>query len=584
MNSRNVWIMLALVLLLGGVVLWQQGREKSPAFQDDRPLFDGLRAERLHSIHLDHLERGLQLSLTRDADGAWQIVDPLTFPAEAGVMDRLLEVLTKNRATPVDKPDLEALRLAPPRAVLELVESLPTGDRKLRLELGEQDLDGSHVFARVDGVVVRTLLNLDTTLNRDLPDWRQRRILNVDPATVTAVRRIGKLVVDPAVGLVDLGFAAGTTESGWRSSVPWKAALDPETVGQLIASLCYLQARTFLADSAVQVPPFGLDNPDLRIELDLAGEAQEVLLLRQNRGSESWICMREGSTHVFRVENMSLVLLSIPADRFLDTQIARLEHGKVERIELRHGEQTLFLRRNAQIWKLGSKQNAVAGTEVSADPLAVADLLAAVEGAHAAKFLIDEPGVVFTAESSVGLRLFAHGAEYGCDFGAEHELSPGVPGRLFRRAGDELVGVVETRVADLASGGWIDFVERQMIKLPEKAIARIELSRKEFKRVFVRNAETGRWSAAGVETEAPKTFQMCVERLLSLRADAAVAPDGPFELADPWQVVVIDGGNVRTSYRLGALVADANARGFDDGHVRGIVTSSGLFEDLSQIQ
>ncbi|HUR28862.1 MAG TPA: DUF4340 domain-containing protein, partial [Planctomycetota bacterium] len=208
MSSRTVWILLVLVALLCGAVLWQQGREHDPAALLDRPLFDGVRADRIQSVHLDHLERSLQLTITRDANGRWQIVDPLTFPAETGVMERLLEVVTKNRATLVDHPDLAGLSLSPPRAVLELTEALPEGERKLRLELGEKALDGKHVYARVEGTVVRTLLNLDSTLERDLPDWRQRRILDVDPAMIVELRRSGKFAVEPGGPISDLTFTA----------------------------------------------------------------------------------------------------------------------------------------------------------------------------------------------------------------------------------------------------------------------------------------------------------------------------------------------------------------------------------------
>ena len=115
MSSRTVWILFALVALLCGAVLWQQGRERDPAALLERPLLDGVRAERVQSIHLDHLERGLQITIARDANGRWQIVDPLEFPAEMGVMERLLEAITKNRATLVDHPDLAGLSLSPPR-------------------------------------------------------------------------------------------------------------------------------------------------------------------------------------------------------------------------------------------------------------------------------------------------------------------------------------------------------------------------------------------------------------------------------------------------------------------------------------
>ena len=584
MNSRTVWLMLAVVLLLGAGVFWQLRRESVSGLEPDLALFPELRAERVQSVRLDHLERGLQLTITREGEGAWQIVDPLDFPAETGVMARLMEVVAKNRAVIVDKPVLSELSLDPPRAVLEVTESLPTGPRKQRLELGAQDLEGKHVFARVDGVVVRTLLNLDSTLDRDLPDWRQRRILSFDPGSVVEVRRSGKVALDAIVGLMDLTFEAGTTETGWRSSKPWTAALDPGLIGSLLGNLCYMPARTFLADSASQASSYGLDHPDIRVELGQASGSEEVLLFRHHLDSQSWVCMREGSTHVFKVDDVSAVFLAAPSDGFLDRRIARVVPDTVERIELQRGADMLSLRRNGKLWMLGGKQAGAPRAEVTADSVAVTDLLAALEGASVARFLIDEAATPFTQDEPRGLTLFTHDAQYGCEFGSPKEASPGIPGRLFRRPGEDVVGVVEDRIAALAAMGWVDFVERQLIQLPEKAIARIELTHGSVKRFFVRDSESGRWSPEGVDSEAPKTFLKCVERLLSLRADTVVAPDAAFELTDPWQISVIDGGSVRTTYRLGRLASDPKAVGYEGTRVRALVTSTGLLEDLELIQ
>ncbi len=584
MSSRSVWILLVFVLLLGGLVFWQQRREQSHVFDVDRPLFADVQPERVVSVRIDQLERGLQLSMERDAVGAWQIVDPLDFPAEAGVLERLLEVISKNRAIPVEQPDLSRLSLAPPRAVLEIVETLPTGPRRLRLELGAKDLDGKYVYARVDGKVVRTLLNLDSTLERDLAGWRRHRVLNIDPASVVEVRRSGKLVLNRALGLSDLGLAAGSTQTGWRATQPWNAALDAGMVGALLTNTCYMQARTFLADSAAQLPAFGFENTDLRLEFVCVDGSEQTLLFKHDPGTESWTCMREGSTHVFQVESTSLAFLALPSDNFIDTRLAHAARDDVQKIELRRGGRSLSLRRKGQAWMLGSQEHAVSRREVFADSQAVLDLLGAIENARAARFLVGEGDSGFEPdEPTRSLFVFTSVGEFGVEFGAAHEASPGLSGRLFRRTGDDVVGVVEERIAALASREWAELVDRQMIKLPELGIVAIELEHGEFKRKYARDANSGRWSPAGADVEAPKSFQKCVDRLLSLRADVAVDLDAAFEFQAPWQVVVIDGGDVHTAYRMGFLASDPTQQGFDDGRVRGIVTSSALLQDLALI-
>lgn len=581
MSSKTIWIMLALVLALGGLVLWQLDREKSGEFAVDRALCEGLRPERTRRLRLDNLERSLQLNLQRDANGTWQITDPLDYPADPGVLARLLEVISTNRATLVDDPDLAALSLAPPRAVLEIFEEVPAGERSLRLELGAVDLDRKHVFARVDGVVLRTSMNLDSTLERDLPGWRDRRIVKLDPASVVSVRRSGTLVLDASLPAVELTLAAESTQSGWRASSPWNAALDPDAIQGLVANACFLQARTFLADSAAQFPLFGLDQPDLRLELGLADGSEQVLLLRREPQTEGWICCLAGSVHVYRVDDIGIVFLSMPSDGLLDMRLVRIERERVERIELVGAKRTLTLRREGNLWML----EAALGGAARADSLAVADLLGEIDAARVTRYLVAEDARTFEAGPHLAsLGVFASDAQLRIEFGAEHSAGPALEGRLFQRSGEDVVGVVDARIAAIASRSWEELSERQMIRLPEAGIARIELSRGPLRRAYLRDSSSGRWLVEGTPTEAPKPFLKCLERLLSLRADVAVAPDAPFELQDPWSVLIVDGAGVRTSYKLGIQAGEAGRRlGFDDGKVRGDVSSSGLYADLEQI-
>jgi len=581
MSSRTIWIMLLLVAALGGLVLWQLGREQGGEFAVDRALCEGLRPERVQRLRLDNLERSLQLNLQRDENGAWQITDPLDYQADPGVLDRLLELLASNRATLVDRPDLAALSLSPPRAVLEILERLPAGERSLRLELGAVDIDRKHVFARIDGVVVRTSMNLDSTLERDLADWRDRRILKVDPASVVSVGRSGALVLEAGAPALELGLDAASTDTGWRASRPWNAALDPGAIIGLVTNLCYLRARSFLGDSAAQLPLFGLEQPDLRLELGLQDGSEQTLLLRREPESEAWICSLAGSVHVYRVDDIDVVFLSMPSDGFLDLRLLRIERDRIQRIELENPEGRFALRREGALWTLESKAGSV-----RADSIAVSDLMGAIESARAARFLVDEDALPFDAgERPASLRVFAaEGLSLGLEFGAPHAAGPGLEGRLFRRIGDELVGVVDLQAAAFGALGFEQLSDRQMIRLPEQGIARIELSRGPFRRAFVRDAASGRWSVEGTPAEAPKPFLKCIERLLSLRADVAIALDAPFELSNAWSVLIVDGGGVRISYQLGILGGAAGERwGFDDGKLRGDVSSSGLYADLEQI-
>lgn len=582
MGSRNVWVLLVVVLALVGVALWQLDREKSGEFAADRPLFDGLRAERITRVRLDHLEQSLQLEIERDANGTYQIVDPLVVPADAGVLERLFEAVTRNRAQDVERGDLKGLSLDPPRALLVLTEETAGGERELRLELGALDVDGKHVFARVEGRVVRTLMNLDSTLDRDLAGWRQRRILNVDPASVVEVRRSGQVLLDEASPRVDMTFEAGTTESGWRATRPWNAQLDPAAIHALLSNACYLDARTFVADSAAQIGAFGMDQPDLRLELGIDGGFEEALLFRQQAGADTWLCMREGSTHLVRVDQIHVLFLTVPTDGYFDPNVARLVREEVQRIELRRGEETVGLRRDGKLWRVSS--TALPGNEWVADGAVVGDLMGRMESAKVASFLVEGTGAPFVAGPRL-LELSWTSSSGGgaARFGAEAALREGVVGRQYQRVGDDIVGVVESALPVFVDRPLEDFFDRQLVQLPERGITRIEIRRGEFERSFVRDAKTGVWSPRGLTEEAPKEFLKCIERLLSLRADRVLPASTDASLRSAFEITLVDGGEVHTRYRVG-LESGGDGVVFEDGTRRARIDGTGLYADLEAIR
>ena len=170
MHGRTAIVLFLVVAVLGFGVYWQLEREQAATLPVDRPFVPDVDAGRVDRLRIDNLERGIQLTLQRDERGAWKIVDPVSYPASSGAIRQIVELVATQRAFPVRDPDLEALSLAPPRAVLEIEQEVAGQRVRNRLEFGAVDLDGQHGFVNVDGTVVRTLRSLDSILDRDVQD------------------------------------------------------------------------------------------------------------------------------------------------------------------------------------------------------------------------------------------------------------------------------------------------------------------------------------------------------------------------------------------------------------------------------
>src|SRR5262249_25957104 len=151
-------------------------------------------------IRVDHLDRGFQLVLERDARGAWFLTDPLAYPALGELVTTLLDTLHDCRGEPDDAVDLHAAHLDPPIVVVEVTTGGATSD-PWRVEVGGPDADPRRVFARVPApaagahaaanAVLRIPRTLATTLDRNPDDFRDPRATPMAGSEVVALRRTG---------------------------------------------------------------------------------------------------------------------------------------------------------------------------------------------------------------------------------------------------------------------------------------------------------------------------------------------------------------------------------------------------------
>jgi hypothetical protein len=561
MNPRRTSVfLLALVLGLAAAVWWQRRREDAGAFELDRPLFPGLAGAELETIRLDHLERGLELTLRRDEAAGWKLVDPLEYPAEMARVRALIDVLVTNRAVDVGERDLEPIGLAPPRAVLEITTR--GAARPQRLELGKLDLDGQHVFVRVDGRLLRTLRNLDTALERELWQWRRAAILELAAESVVAFTRTGTLVLEGEP--LPLALAAERDVAGWRASEPFQVLLDPLPLTTWLHTVSGLRARRFVdmeGDPAVYRP----GAPTMTLELvDLRG-ARTTLEFRKVEGG-GWLCERVGEAQVFEVEEQSVLQLALPAEAFVDLAFTRLVRDAVERVRLVAPAGELMLEREGTLWRVTPAGEP--GAARKADPGAVADLLGALERARFQGFLPDSEAVEAATHAVwlEGQDLFFGAALWQPRTG-DVVLARRDDENLWLRADATLLRLAETPLEEL----W----DRQLVVLPELAVARIELAHAGKQRVFVRDAKNGRWSPQGQDAEALELLPV-VERLLSVRAERFLPSAAKRTPSDAVEVTVVPSGGDPVHYAIGL---DAGQELFVDESTQAHVVP-GLHEQL----
>src|SRR5690606_36076386 len=114
------------------------------------------------------------------------------------------------------------------------------------------------LFVRKDGRILRTLLNLETQIDKELHDYRTRRIIAFGAESVVEVNRVGTYRPDRDAEPIDMTLMAVREGATWRLLRPYEASLDPMALSVLVAGTSPLPVEQFIEDAAPDVGRYGL--------------------------------------------------------------------------------------------------------------------------------------------------------------------------------------------------------------------------------------------------------------------------------------------------------------------------------------
>ena len=217
------------------------------------------------------LERGSRKAVFARVDGSWKMTEPLTADADNDELDDFLGKLASLRADELvaEKPTAEELKkygLDKPEATWKLMAG---GQDVLNLVIGGPGKDGKH-YGQLAGSDIVFLLSLDLS-KRSLAEYRTRAVwpAPLDPTQVTSIR----------YGYAKDPFVLKKTETGeWQ--VEGKPDIKPNrlTVAETLQALARLQVSRYAVDKGADYKKFGLEPPDLVLELTTPAGKQTLQL------------------------------------------------------------------------------------------------------------------------------------------------------------------------------------------------------------------------------------------------------------------------------------------------------------------
>lgn len=342
----------------------------------------------------------------------WRVTAPAAVPGDREQVSALLEKLRGAKikefvAEAPKSPDTYGLD-RPVRLTLWLGEGKDRVAKTLRF--GKAVPDRKTVYAQREGDP--TVFAVEEELFRAVP------------ASVTALRdksvftydrgKLERLELESPKGKVALALQAGV----WRITAPVALKADEGAMNDLLGKARDLRARDFVADDAKTLARFGLDRPQVRLQIwEQGAKEPRALLLAPAREKDLAYATATGAGAggpVVLVEGKALADLSRSAQDLRDRSLfAAFDTRDVTGVRIQQGAQTLELaRRGEDDWQLVSpKKGKARAARVSDIVWTLRNLkwrdLVAEQGWEAGRYGLEPPATTITLTGKDGKTLAA---------------------------------------------------------------------------------------------------------------------------------------------------------------------------------
>jgi Domain of unknown function (DUF4340) len=385
MNSRSTWFWIFVAAGLLAFITVHKRFRHLPVSGPGK-LLPRLKASSVSSIRIRPNGQA-EIRAVR-TNGLWQLVEPVTYPAQVVSVENLLATL--ERLSPAAYISAQERRhrlkadeedgLAPPQATILLDQ----GEYQPQIWIGAKTAPGDQVFLQVigGGAPDEGVFVVDADLLRALPrnadDWRDTSFVNLKGLLVDHIS------VTNGAKVLELQQSAG--DRLWRITFPpIQARADNVTVTALLVKLQGLRVNQFLPeDSKTDLEVLGLQPPDLQI--GLARGSNTLALLQFGRSptndANQVYARRLGQNPLVTVSKDLLAPWRGSVNDFRDRQLLALSNS-VEALEI-HAEDnfTVQYQTNDHSWR-------VLPQNFSADPSLVKDLLSNLNAMQIADYFKD---------------------------------------------------------------------------------------------------------------------------------------------------------------------------------------------------
>ena len=401
MNNKLTYALIT--LFFGGLVaVWWADRagiktnQQADALKElVLPELDGRKASEVARVELSGAG-GPEVAFERRGGDRWQMVTPVEALADRGKVDSFLaslKNLRKSRDAGVVEGPADRFGLGSPR-VVKLLGPGGASAPLATLELGDgKSLAGLRYVRPAGGpIVVVDALPL-AAADQPAADWRERSLLDASSLDVWRLK----------IGGPGRDLAAARRGQHWQITGPIQAPGDDGKFEGVVADLTALHAedgaKGFVAEGVTDWKKYGLDTPDLTIEVGGGGgpdgkERDEKTATQVVRVSaplpgkpDRAYARRDDQDDVILVNPKALASLGKSANDLRSHKVANFDKAKADYLVIRVGTSEHELARTPAGWAVVRRSGGKVEPVGKADEPLVATLLAKLEGLETSEFL-----------------------------------------------------------------------------------------------------------------------------------------------------------------------------------------------------
>jgi hypothetical protein len=528
---------LALVVAAAGAAFYYSlRRDMQGLVAQEEALFPGFDGSRVRTILAESTVRDWRMRLERTERGGWRMVDPTAVPANFSRVENLLALALAARGHPVPASEIDPRQLGfePPRLVLQIEELVDGQSRHESVEIGGLDADDRSVNVRVRGHYLRVLRNLDTALDLQLEEWKTDLALEFQIAELVAVRRTGNLKPEGEDQPRPVPLEILRGEEGWRSVQPEGLQLDPLLVGTWLQGLAALHTSSSFGELIPPLSRYGLDPPELRLELELRDGSKQALRLGRPGYTEgqAWYAMREGLGLEWSLEPYSVFAVGWPLENLIDAHVMNARREDLTSLTLRGSAGELKFTPAGRQWQLAQRRPGEKAFDraVGADPAKVGELLSALEQAALVEFRLGQ--ALPEMPEAPAIWIGVGGITQGGWFGEPAQSKDGKPCVVFQRRGENASSLAPRALLDLLARPIESFWSMNLADIPEHEQTALAIQGQGKDLRYLRGKD-GKWARTGGGGEAKELYPV-LDALCFLRAEKYLEP-----LVDPpWDELV----------------------------------------------